>query len=352
MHANIHSNEYTANDLKPMHMLWRNSPKIQVVCGQLAAATMEVPRAGASAIWSALTNCVVFVQAANTVVISAWSKEKCIGAHTMECKYILDCTPDQHGNREAYLHLCDEKGKTTGKLKISFLIESVASYTAPPLPFDTSAIRIGLEPPILVTVRTISLINIRSVHKYGNNSPLVKASCGEWRGATPSQDYAGKNAKWRDLMWGIVVHENTNLVLVVQSGTIVIGTRSITPEDFLSQNPNNQGLCEFTGQLIDSKGRTFEAGQIRVTYNYEPHIDPAEEVDSDSDEDDYGEYGNMDNGVLIQTGSTTSKSIGTVHLLSAHLQNLFTVNMLRPNSPFFKVRCDDYRAVTSVSSSV
>ena len=336
---------YAANDLRSAHLLVKNSPSVRVVCGTVSATTKEVPRAGSSAIWSGLTM-VVFLHEAASVRVSVFSKTVCIGFHTLECAQILDCTPDLGGNREAFVTICDEEGKTSGKLKVTFVLELVGSYVVPPLPFDTSEIRKGLDFPLLVTVRTLSLISLRKVHRYSSNSPFVKASCGAWQSATTVLDYAGRDAKWRDMNWEFALHRDTPLRLVVQSGTIVIGTIQLPPDRILEQNPNNQGLCELTGTLLDSEGRTLDAGQVRIAYSYEAHIDE-NSVNSDSESDlsdaGVGERAvannfltlNSTSGTLSETGkSTAARSIGHIHLLSLWADRLPAVHSLVPNSPY------------------
>jgi hypothetical protein len=350
--------DIVANDLRAAHLLVKNSPSVRIVCGTVSCTTKEVPRAGSSAIWAGLS-AVVFVHANSSVRLSVFSKTVCIGFHTIESAQILDCTPDLSGNREAFLTITDEAGKTSGKLKVTFVLESVGSYNAAPVPFDTSTIRKGLEPPILVNVHTVSLIGLRSVHKYSSNSPFVKAQCGAWQGATTVLDYAGKDVKWREMNWDFVVQKDTPLRLTVQSGTIVIGTKVLTPNDILEQNPNNQGLCEVTGTLIDSEGRTIEAGQVRITYSYEAHIDE-NSVNSDSESDEGSVSVDAPNNFLTLDSSAYSsqsklggsaaapRSIGHIHLLSITAQKLMPVHALTANSPFLKISCDTYRAVTTV----
>jgi hypothetical protein len=338
--------------LKAVHVLVKNSPSVNIVCGLLSCATKEIPRAGASAIWSGQDS-MVFVQENSSVRFSVFSRGVCIGYRILECREILDCSPDLAGNRESFFTICDEDEKITGKLKITFLVETVESFAPPPLAFDTSQLRKGLEPPIIVTVHTLSMINMRSVHRFGPNSPLVKATCGNWRGATPVQNYAGQNAKWRDVNWTYVMEKDMPFKIVVQSGTVVIAGKTFTPEDLLAVFPNNLGLCEVVGQLVDSEGRTYEAGQLRMTYSYEAHTEGSE-VHSDSDSDDYNEFGNVANRVLISTASQVEnplvkKTIGNIHIMSIKLTDLASAHAVSLNSPFLKIRCDDYRAVTSVS---
>lgn len=356
--------DIVANDLKSVHLLAKNSPSVCIVCGTMSATTKEIPRAGASAIWAGLS-AVVFLQPNSSVRVSVFSKAVCIGSHLMECATILDCTPDLSGNREAFVTISDEEGRTTGKLKVTFVLEAVGSYTIAPLPFDTSAIRKGLDFPILVNVRTISLFQLRSVHRYSSNSPFVKAKCGKWQGATAVLDYAGRDAKWRDMEWDFVVDRDTPLRLTVQSGTIVVGVAVLSPETLLGQNPNNQGLCELAGMLVDSAGRTIEAGQFRITYSYEAHVDE-NSVNSDSeseganDEVQYTAIRAPNNFLTLvpslstigsDTRSSAPRAIGHCHVLSIAATGLPSVHALLPNSPFVKISCDDYRAVTTVRSS-
>lgn len=351
----------------------KNSPSVRIVCGLVSTTTKEVSRAGPSAIWSGLES-IVFVHENTSVRFSVFSKAICIGYHTIECADILDCTPDLSGNRECFFTIRDEEKKTTGKLKISFVLESVDSYAAVPVPFDTSQIRKGLEPPLLVTIHTVSLMNLRAVHRFGSNSPFVKVSCGSWKGATPSQEYAGQNAKWRDMNWTFVIGAKDLIRMVVQSGTIIIGKKNMSVEEVLSQNPNNHGMCEWTGQLMDREGRTYEAGQIRVTFSYEAHIDDPGVYSSDSDsENSYtgsiahtiqqqGQetqtfppqlaHGSLETAISgVDNGSSGvlgRKSIGHIHMLEIRLSKIFPVHTLAANSPFLKIRCDEFRAVTSV----
>ena len=312
---------------------------------------------GASAIWAG-QECILFVQHHTSVRFSVFSKNVCIGYAVLEDSKILDSAPDLSGNRELYFTILNEDQKTSGKLKINFVLERVSNYVVPPAPFDSTQIRKGLEPPLLVIVHTISVINLRQVHRYGNNSPFVKLACDSYKTATSIVDYGGKNAKWMDLGYEFVMYSSSSTIdLVVQSGTIVIGTLSVSADVIMSVNSNNKGMCEFTGQLVDSDGKKFEAGQVRLMYSYEAHIHDTD-VHSDSSESELEDNNldNMYNTTLQNSISTTSasglaKSIGHIHVLSIECKDLFSVHTVTQNSPFCKLKCDDYRAATTVSMS-
>jgi hypothetical protein len=146
--------------------------------------------------------------------------------------------------------------------------------------------------------------------------------------------------------------------LTVQSGTIVIGVKRITTSDVMAQNSNNQGLCEYTGEIVDSAGRSSGAGQLRITYSYEAHIHDTE-VNSDSDdssvEDNPAGLSALYNTTLQNSTTSTvrgtAKSIGHIHIVSVQMSDLNSVHTVSPNSPYCKIKCDDYRAVTTVSTN-
>ncbi|KAJ1436856.1 hypothetical protein B484DRAFT_416735, partial [Ochromonadaceae sp. CCMP2298] len=329
-----------ANDMKSVHLLSQNSPTINFACGTSAVSTTEIPRAGSSAIWTGM-NLVVNVSDKSAVRLAAWSKNACIGSNTMSSSALMDCAPDSTGHRDCFLTLADENGKITGKVKLTFYFETVEKVEVVGKAIDNSALVAGLTPPVLLTVYTVSVINLRPAHRFAQNSPIVKAAVGAWRGATSVQDYAGKNAKWEGVMWSVVVQEDASLRLSVQSGTIVLGEVKFHIDQLLRQRPSPAGLCELIGHLIDENDPTHDEGQVRMAYTYE--AEPDTQIDSDSDEEAPTA---PESGLPLRT-SKTIRVVANVHLLSVSLSGLTAVHSIKANSPFLKIRCDEYRAITN-----
>lgn len=345
--------DIVATDLKSVHFLVSNSPSIAVTCGQISISTSDIPSAGSSAIWSGLTSYAIFLVENVVIKFAAWSRNKSIGSQTISASKICDCSPNLEGNRELFIQLLDSNEKISGKLKLTFILENSNSFQQDTLDFDLHISKQVIEPPILLTMFTISAISIRSAHKFAKNSLVVKGLCmtnnEKWQDSTTTKEHIGANAKWNNVGWEVVLRDKSLLKLVVQSGTIVIGEKIFQIEEIMSQTHNNRGLCELEGFLTDKEGRMADVGMVCISYAYESHPDIIEEP-SDSEDEENNEIIEVDpeNPLAHIKSLRDKKVIATVTVLSIVLNNLISVHTVSLNSPYVKIKCDVFRAFTNV----
>jgi hypothetical protein len=155
-----------------------------------------------------------------------------------------------------------EKGKLRGRIKIISEKEALADVEEDPLAYIAPEIRV--DPPLLATVYTISVMDLRKVHPFSKNSPLLKATCGKWKDSTFAIENQGSDAKWTKIMWSVPIGVVSKFKIQVLSGSIVIGYVIFRAEDFSTQPVDKYGLTEVEGMLID--GKSFDpTGNIIIS---------------------------------------------------------------------------------------
>ena len=86
-----------------------------------------------------------------------------------------------------------------------------------------------------VTVPSIALKDLKSVHKHGKNSPLVKMEIGGLRYQSNSKSYAGTKAEWSDLSWPVEMNPNHKVKFLATSGSVLIGATIIPVQKIVDQ---------------------------------------------------------------------------------------------------------------------
>ena len=246
-------NSVTVVDLRSAHTMKRNSPSLNAVCGQWGATAPPKKGAGKSATWVGL-GWATFVYARNNLRIAVWSDGTLIGAAVITPQRLLASPLDRTGARDIISPLADEGSTSTaGQLRVNYRLESI--FDEPehdanrynPLP-------INLNPPILVTLYTIAVMNLRNVHLFGKNHPFVKAACGSYFSLTDPVKDGGKE-KVENVMWTIYMGENHTLKLSVHSDTVVIGYILIRPRELCALPIDTYGLTALE--------RTYTQGRRR-----------------------------------------------------------------------------------------
>ena len=351
-----------ATDLLSVHFLSKNSPYVNIACGSSSHSTDIVVGAGKAASWHGLSF-IFFVRMVDTFRIAAWSNISSLGVKDLSLAQLLECTADKDGVREMFINLVNKSNKISGKLAISFLVDLFDSYS---IPADIDGVISAhvLEPPIIVTIFTIALINLRPVHFMRKNSPIVKVSCDERRESSTTLELAGSNAKWEKLLWSFQMEYSSKIKLVVLSSSIKIGLITFSCDEILKQVPDKNGLCELEGLLwSDAEATGADIGRVRVIFSKEAHMETPE---SDNESDDSTEMdtigqdsANMD---LLsrassdqkpqkrqKVGANLKKSFGKVIINGLFARDLKAVHPVAFNSPFVKIRCDNFHTETEVS---
>lgn len=106
-----------------------------------------------------------------------------------------------------------------------------------------------------LTINTIKLTNLVSVHLVEKNSPFATLHCGDWKSSTQIYSYAGSDCSWDDLNWTFRLHKKDILTMTVYSGTNLshypVGTFSITSREIMKLPVDHNSLITIKGQLFD-----------------------------------------------------------------------------------------------------
>ena len=81
-----------------------------------------------------------------------------------------------------------------GKIKVEFTKEAFYTGEGEDNRHKRQINEIWVNPPMLVTVYTISAFDLRSVHPFSKNRPVVRAHCTRWKAATK---VSGERLKYR-----------------------------------------------------------------------------------------------------------------------------------------------------------
>ena len=157
---------------------------------------------------------------------------------------------------------------------------------------------------------------------------------------------------------------SSKIKLVVLSSSIKIGLITFSCDEILKQVPDKNGLCELEGLLwSDAEATGADIGRVRVIFSKEAHMETPE---SDNESDDSTEMdtigqdsANMD---LLsrassdqkpqkrqKVGANLKKSFGKVIINGLFARDLKAVHPVAFNSPFVKIRCDNFHTETEVS---
>lgn len=330
----------TVLDLESVHYLTKNSPHVNIAIGDSAYKTQPLLNAGKSATWEALTWS-VFVHAHENLRVSTWSGDKIIGSATISAETLLDIGADDLGISTLFQPLLNN-GRDYGKVKLIINKETLdPDDTEDPFAYKTEDIK--LKAPILATVYTISVMDLRSVHPFSRNYPSMRVTCGKFKGSTPIYDEGGNNAKWEEIMWALPLRIGTESKISVMSGSVVIGFIIITAEDLCELPIDKYGLTTFEGFLTDGKD-IASTGKIRILCRIEGHTDHDDD-DTDSDEDIAFEFDGKYS--LLGLPKNYIPKMTQVYVLSISIQNLEYKKTLWHNSPFVSIICDKYGAKTN-----
>jgi len=129
-----------------------------------------------------------------------------------------------------------------------------------------------------VAVPSIALKDLKSVHKHGKNSPLVKMEIGGLRYQSNSKSYAGTKAEWGDLSWPVQMNPNQKVKFLATSGSVLIGATIIPVQSIINQfkqNVNERDVV-FNENLIKNE---VIMGHISIVFRAET-LNPGEGASS------------------------------------------------------------------------
>lgn len=334
-----------AIDMRPVHVFASNSPHLNASCGSWAAITQTIVNAGVAATWAALS-WAFFVYERKNVRIAVWSEEKLIGTATFSPEDLLYNTVDKVGKCTITAPIMNGT-VSSGQVRINYFLESMFDE----IQLDAHRFLpevIAIEPPIRMTLFTISCNGLRPVHLFTPNSPLVKVACGRYFASTKSITNAGKNAKWEEVGWSIYITDDTFLKITVQSDSVVIGFIILQARELVAMPIDKYGLTEIEAYLNDGRSQG-DSGRIRIVCRLESHFEE-EEVPSDDEEDAVEMRGNQI-WKTLSDGTTSCIQIPRIthaEVLGISVLGLKSVHVFSSNSPFCIMESGQFISATSV----
>eukprot|EP00605_Chrysophyceae_sp_TOSAG23-4_P000956 GSChrysophyteH1.ASY1.ANO1.1056.1 assembled CDS len=333
-----------AVDLKNMHTTSQNYPELNAACGQWAASAP--PSAyGQAAGWAGLTwN--FFMYSRGNLRIAVWSRQKLIGVATISPTEMLKSPVDKVGGRDLLTYMYDEDNSTekTGKLKLRLNLESI--HDDPPA--DKHAylpLQIFIEPPILVTLYTCAVMELRNAHIFAKNSPFIKAHCGSYYKVSEPHTNAGTSSKWENMLWDIYMNDKESLKISVQSDRTVIGFVILRARYLCGLPIDKYGLTHVEMDLHDG-GKTIGAsGRIRLICRLEAEFREEEVSDEDELEDEKEARLNMTIRKNPKTGEETEvliPKVTHVQVLGVTVRELRSMHTFTKNSPQVTLQCGDF----------
>jgi hypothetical protein len=81
----------------------------------------------------------------------------------------------------------------------------------------------------MLTVKEITVFDLKKIHKVYLNSPRVKLMCDRKCAYTKSKKWAGEIAVWGGLCWPVPLNSGSEMVFSVYSRDKVVGTFEVSP---------------------------------------------------------------------------------------------------------------------------
>ncbi len=291
-------------DLKSVHLVAKNSPRVKIVCDRKQALTTVMNRAGKSARWVDL-DWDIPINEGCIMMIYCYSGDIQIGFMELNAHLIVEEPLDNYGMTVVSAFIRDHDGMSTGKLTIIFQLENVPDLDVYDSivngvdkdPYNVVKTKIShvvneeIDPVlelmatqpffslkdatetgtgIMLSVQIIELdcTDLDAVHYFGKkNSPMVSAACGRWADTTSVQPNAGEATYWTGLDWKFLMDDQLNVQFVVGSGTKVIGSVKSSAKQFSVQRADQRGVKRVTLNMFkDKRGHPHFTGRLKVTY--------------------------------------------------------------------------------------
>ena len=295
--------EISAFDLRKVHNLTKNSPRVRVCCDRRSAYTKSKLWAGSVASWHSL-EWPIPVNEGSELKIIVYSEDTEIGMFDLHSSE-LTVLEEKVGKNDKDV----DKIKQTGKYEITKIIKYHGFKTGKVrlrfdlLPIDPEEFRINypigeeglignsesaptfgkiekikettnkdngstiFHPQVLqasnswqarkhlgfslkVLILEIDVSELKKVHYFSHNSPQVLCLCGKMEKYTDINLNAGSESFWTGLNWEAIIKDDNNIRLRVQSQNIVIGEAYVTPDSIVAAKPDPNGVKRISAPLL------------------------------------------------------------------------------------------------------
>eukprot|EP01038_Epipyxis_sp_PR26KG_P005825 gene5825-8032_t len=117
------------------------------------------------------------------------------------------------------------------------------------------------------TIQNILLEELRSVHKKGKNSPLVKFEVNDRKFQSNSVPYGGRVGKWDNLHWKFDLNRDNKLKFTITSGSVIIGMVSFNSNDIIDIDKSLTGDVEVEKEIIHNTHGL--SGKMKILFTFD-----------------------------------------------------------------------------------
>lgn len=356
------------SDLASVHNMSRNSPYLKATCQNWEKVSNAIVNAGSSARWSKLNwNCKL--NKLEILNISVFSAANIIGYISISMDDIIPNNLDDDGS--IFISKILTNGKTaTGKMKIKLMVNYSEPISSPvnnlllrkrnqthvtenkiikpspsPSKFGVNFIH---SIPFHLRIRSITTLELLSIHTLVPNSPCVTLNYGPLNEATDAIKNAGSTATWLNLNLNFLVVQSHHLKINVWSRNHLIGKASLSPQSLVQQSIDSDGNVTIAINIMNdnhiSTGRVI-LNCVYASYDHYIHLkllnnEPVTDFDKSVSTQITSSNQNYNNAIHSLPVAITILSITLVDLPHVHL--------LKSNAPRVKLTCDSQIMATSV----
>lgn len=259
-------------DLKPMHILEKNSPVVSAACGKFAATTKVQKLAGKDAFWDDL-NWSFLMDDSISLQFIVGSLQKTVGVVNILPPTFIQGRADQKGIKRVTLPVLDSNKRMAGKIKITYTLGVVREegYISRPT-MDTRLVE-EVTIPYNAKIGRVVASGLARAHTFGPNQPKFRVQADDWSKLSsvyiPKHDHSdsegiqASDAIWPTIGWSVpILNDEIPIFFSVVSGKELIGSASINPLDLLDIPKTRDGVTEFIATLYNQAGKA--TGRLQV----------------------------------------------------------------------------------------
>jgi hypothetical protein len=135
----------------------------------------------------------VFIHDEDNIRLTCWSRDCCIGSAHFSAQELIESPANSADTCEVCAHIpltlilnnillfwklfksLTLEDKVRGKIRIDFIKEAFMKASLKESQLVTS---VTIDPPMLATIYAISVFDLRSVHPFSRNYPVIRGQCG------------------------------------------------------------------------------------------------------------------------------------------------------------------------------
>lgn len=274
-------------------MLGKSNVKLHCACGSWAGSTSEIKTDGRFAHWIDVRWSIPLMAENVSLRVTLWSQGVSIGLAALSVVELLGMPTDMSGRTEIFTKIFNKQKEISGKVRIvcryeqrnvpnhnnldtgstmfqpttqsQLMDEGMDEMKVGSKALDESHYDFELEQsperripetpalqfPLLITIDTISLLDLISVHTLmKKNSPQVRITCDRKTAVTQVLPSAGSVGRWSDLKWVLKVRSDSVILIEVASNNVFIGKAQLSPQELIHMPISVSGATEVSLWLL------------------------------------------------------------------------------------------------------